>query len=369
LRPFSLLIKPTSADCNLRCDYCFYLDKRKLYPQDKVHRMSDRVLEQLIKGYLATEQPNHAFGWQGGEPSLMGIDFYKKVIAFQKKHARYGSRISNGLQTNATLIDSSLAENLAKYRFLLGCSLDGPPEIHNRFRKYADDRGSHTEVINGIRTLQRFQVEFNILVLVSKANVNRARNVYRYLVAQGFLYHQYIPCMEFDKRGKPLPFSISGQEWGQFLCELFDTWYPNDIHKVSIRHIDDILNKLYDDSITACSLSENCCQYFLIEYNGDIFPCDFFVQKDLRIGNVMDTSWEDALYSSAYRGFGCQKSELHPDCKSCTYLDLCQGDCLKHRGNDLWKTGGVSHFCKGWQNFYRHTSQTFNTLVEKIRSG
>ena len=366
--PFRLLIKPTSADCNLRCAYCFYLDKRKLYPQTNVHRMSDNVLEQLIKSYLAIEQPVYTFGWQGGEPSLMGVGFYKKVTEFQKRHARFGSRISNGLQTNATLIDAAVARHLARYRFLVGCSLDGPAEIHNRFRKYANGRGSHADVINGIQTLQRFKVEFNILTLVSQANVKRARDVYRYLVEQGFLYHQYIPCVEFDEKGKPLPFSISGQEWGQFLYELFDAWYPHDIHKVSIRHFDDILNKLYDGSTTACSLAENCCQYFLIEYNGDIYPCDFFVQKDLRIGNVMDTGWEDALSSTTYRRFGCRKSDLHSDCRICTYLDRCRGDCLKHRGSYIMNTAGISQLCEGWQNFYGRTSKSFNLLTEKIRS-
>ncbi|MCG6908711.1 MAG: anaerobic sulfatase maturase [Deltaproteobacteria bacterium] len=368
MKPFSLLIKPTSADCNMNCDYCFYLDKRKLYPQSRAHRMPETVLEQLVKTYLKTDQPNYTFGWQGGEPLLMGVEFFKQVAGFQNKYARPGSLVSNGLQTNATLIDNTLAEFLASYCYLVGCSLDGPPELHNRFRKFSGGKGSHSIVLNGIRRLQHFGVAVNILTVVSQANVRHAREVYQYLVKRGFYYHQYIPCLELDPKGNPFPYSISGPEWGRFLLEVFDAWYPNDIHKVSVRHFDDILNKRYDGSITACSLSNNCCQYFLVEHNGDIFPCDFFVRQDLKIGNIMDTSWEEALSSSIFQDFGCQKSVVATECKSCVYLDLCQGDCLKHRGY-LVKTGGVSHFCEGWLNFYHHTSSTFNKLIEEIRSG
>lgn len=222
MKPFSLLIKPTSADCNLRCTYCFYLEKRKLYPQSKVHRMSDGVLKQLVKTYLATEQPVYTFGWQGGEPSLMGDGFFKKVTAYQQRYARTGSVIANGFQTNATLITDALAEHLARYRFL-------------------------------------------------------------------------------------------------------------------------------------------------VEYNGDIYPCDFYAQKDLRIGSVMDTTWQDALASPIYQNFGRRKSEWHANCQVCTYLERCMGDCLKHRGNNPMNTVGISHLCEGWQRFYGHTALSFNTLLEKIR--
>jgi len=367
IKPFSLLIKPASADCNLRCRYCFYLEKSRLYPQTKTHRMSDLVLEQVIKKYLSTEQQVYTFGWQGGEPTLMDIKFFKRITELQEKHARPGSQIANGLQTNATLIDDALAGHLARYRFLVGCSLDGPPELHNRYRRYASGRPSHAAVLKGIETLRRHRVELNILVLVSKANVHRARDVYRYLVEQGFFYHQYIPCVEFDKNANSLPFSISGEEWGQFLCELFDIWYPRDIHRISIRHFDAILNKLVDNSTTVCSLAKDCCQYFLIEYNGDIYPCDFFVEKDLRIGNIADTSWEVALSSSIYRRFGSRKSEVHSDCRSCNFFDLCLGDCLKHRKNNRMQTAAISHLCAGWEKFFAHSRQSFDSLAQKIR--
>jgi uncharacterized protein len=259
--------------------------------------MSDQTLERLIKSYLTTKQPVYNFVWQGGEPTIMGGNFFKRITEFQKRHARPGSHISNALQTNGILINDALAKHLADYRFLVGCSLDGPPEIHNRHRKFPSGRSSHKAVMKGIEILHRHKVEFNILILVSQANVRRARDIYRYLVKNNIFYHQYIPCVEFDKSGNLVAFSISGEEWGQYLCDIFDSWYPKDIHKVSIRHIDAILRKRLDHLSTVCSLSNDCCQYFVIEHNGDIYPCDFFVEKDLRIGNVADTTWETALCS------------------------------------------------------------------------
>jgi len=221
--------------------------------------------------------------------------------------------------------------------------------------------------LKGIEILRRHGVELNVLVLVSKANVHKARDIYRYLVEKDFFYHQYIPCVEFDKNGKPLPFSISGEEWGQFLCELFDSWHPRDIHTISIRHFDDILNKMIDNLTTTCSLAENCRQYFVIEHNGDIYPCDFFVEKNLKIGNIAESSWETALSSPIYRSFGSQKSEVHSNCQSCEFLDLCQGDCLKHRKNRSRQTAPISHLCKGWKKFFRHSHQFFDTMVQEVK--
>jgi uncharacterized protein len=329
--------------------------------------MSDSVLGQLIKKYLSTEQLLYTFGWQGGEPTLMGTQFFKKITELQKKYARPGSKIVNGLQTNATLITDDLAEHLANCRFLVGCSLDGPPELHNHYRRYTNGSASHAAVLKGIEILRRHRVEFNILILVTKANIHKAKDVYRYLVEQGFFYHQYIPCVEFDKNGKPLPFSISGEEWGRFLCELFDSWYPQDIYKISIRNFDDILNKIVDNSISVCSLAHDCCQYFVVEYNGDIYPCDFFVEQDLRIGNVTEMSWEAALSSPIYRNFGSQKTEVHPNCNGCNIFDLCIGDCLKLRENNGRHPASISHLCVGWKIFFHHSLKSFDSLAQKIR--
>ena len=368
MKDFSLLIKPTSADCNLRCQYCFYLNKNRLYPQTQIHRMRDSVLEHLVRSYLAIRQNVYSFAWQGGEPTLMGTNFFKRITELQEKYASPGSRVANSLQTNTTLIDDALAAHLTQYHFLVGCSLDGPPAIHNLYRKYPSAKPSHATVMKGIETLRRHRVEFNILLLVSKANVHQAGRVYRYLVDHGFYFHQYIPCVEFDENGKPLPFSINGDEWGRFLCEIFDHWYPHDVRRVSIRHFDALLNKRLDHTESVCSLSDNCCQYFVVEYNGDIYPCDFFVQKDLKIGNIADTSWEKALSSPLYHNFGQQKSRMDPQCLKCNYIDLCMGDCQKHRMKNSTQIPGRSHLCSGWQQFFKHTERAFDNLEKMVQA-
>ena len=189
-RPFSLLIKPASADCNQRCAYCFYLDRASLYPDASRHRMTDDVLERLISSYLATDQPTYVFGWQGGEPALMGLDFFRRVTALQSKYGRNGSVVANGLQTNATLLEDEFCAHLGKFNFLVGVSLDGPADVHDRYRKYGDGRGTHADVLRGLETLRRHEVEFNILTLVSAANVKRGAEIYRYLRDLGVAYHQ-----------------------------------------------------------------------------------------------------------------------------------------------------------------------------------
>ncbi|MEE8399077.1 MAG: anaerobic sulfatase maturase [Desulfobacterales bacterium] len=366
MNPFTLLIKPASADCNLRCEYCFYLEKCEVYPETARHRMSDAVLEQMIKSYLATPQPVYTFGWQGGEPTLMGTDFFRKVAGFQETYGKAGKTVANGLQTNATLIDNEMAQLFKRYRFLLGCSLDGPAEIHDRYRLTIGGEPTHAKVLNGIETLSRHDVEFNILILVSQSNVRHAKTVYRYLVDQGFLYLQFIPCVEFDG-DHPQPYAISGSEWGNFLCELFDAWYPEDAFTVSIRHVDALLLKIVDNEISVCNLGDNCCQYFVVEYNGDIYPCDFFVEPDRCLGNIMETDWEELLSSQAYRQFGAQKRQWNRACDSCEALALCQGDCLKHRMYGKNPPDSLSWLCEGNKRFIQHARDSLNILANDVR--
>lgn len=368
MHPFSLLIKPASADCNLRCEYCFYLDHCALYPKHRVHRMSDEVLEKMISSYMATPQPQYAFGWQGGEPTLMGVDFFRRVTELQKRHGRTGASVANGLQTNATLIDEEMARHFAEYRFLCGVSLDGPAEIHDRFRRGPAGRGSHADVLRGIERLRGCGAEVNILTLVSSANVHRGREVYEYLCDRGHYYHQYIPCVEFDDSGALLPFAIEGEQWGDFLCEVFDAWYEADTRRVSIRLFDSILASMVDNVYNICHMGRNCCRYFVVEYNGDIYPCDFFVDKRLRIGNVADTEWEGAAGSRLYQGFGKRKTEWNTLCSTCPFEAYCSGDCLKHRSpraGDDPRT--LSRLCDGWKRFYAHALPGFRALAEEIR--
>jgi uncharacterized protein len=326
--------------------------------------MSNQVLDKLISGYMATEQQVYAFGWQGGEPTLMGLDFFRRVTDLQQKHGRPGSVISNGLQTNGTLLDDTFARHLHDYKFLVGVSLDGPADVHDHYRKRINGIGTHADVLRGIVCLRRNDVEFNILTLVNSANVTKGREIYRYLSDMGFAFHQYIPCVEFDESGAPQPWSISGEEWGEFLCAVFDEWYESDTRRVSVRLFDSILSYLVDGVRNICHMCGNCNQYFLIEHNGDVYPCDFFVEPDLNLGNVADHTWEEFLSSEKYHEFGLRKSAMAERCADCAFMRYCMGDCPKHR-----MSGNVSELCPGWKQFFVHSLPRFEELAGSIEVG
>ena len=223
MNEFSLLIKPAAADCNLRCAYCFYIGRQNLTQPGP--RMSDTVLERLISRYMRSRQPeSYTFSWQGGEPALMGLDFFKKVIQLQIRYAAPGAVVCNGFQTNGTLITDELAAFLAEYHFLFGVSLDGPAQLHDFYRKTRGGLPTHASVLEGIERLKRHGVEYNILALVNDRTVKQPREIYGYFKNRGFLHQQYVPCVEFDAAGRLLPYSVTGHEWGDFLCAIFDRW-------------------------------------------------------------------------------------------------------------------------------------------------
>jgi len=369
-KQFSLLIKPASADCNLACTYCFYLPKAGLYPESSRHRMSDGTLKRMISTYLATDQDTYSFGWQGGEPTLMGVEFFQRVVELQTRYGRPGSIVANGLQTNATMITDELARLLAEYRFLLGVSLDGPEEVHNTHRKNRKGAGSYKRVIEGIELLNKHRVELNILVAVNNANVTMARSIYSFLLDMGIRYHQYIPIVEFDEQGRPLPYSIDGPQWGAFLKELFEVWYP-DAGRVSVRLFDALLTYLVEGSRILCTMGRDCRQYFLVEHNGDVYPCDFFAAPELRLGNLLETDWSDLLESPRYEAFGRQKSQWNEACESCPFLELCMGDCLKHRFYAAPPArsdpGSLSWLCSGWKIFYESCLPGFRRIARRIQ--
>ena len=354
MKSFSLLIKPVSADCNLRCEYCFYIDH--LDNVEKKPRMSDRTLESMITSYMQTDQNNqYAFGWQGGEPTLLGRNFWEKVVEFQTKHA-------------PPLITDEMARFFAEYKFLLGVSLDGPPYLHDFYRKTIGHTATHNLVMRGIERLKKHKVEFNILTLVNNKTVKKASEVYQYLKENNFYYHQYIPCVEFDETGNLEPYSITGEEWGDFLCELFEQWIKSDINKVSIRLFDSIINYLVYETYSVCYMGNDCCQYFVVEYDGSVYPCDFFVRKDLLLGNVKTNKWDDFINSSKYHSFGAQKADWNKKCNNCPFLNMCHGDCQKFRSNTLNSSKALSILCKGWKKFYTNTLPRFKVIADKIKN-
>ncbi|TVR05800.1 MAG: anaerobic sulfatase maturase [Spirochaetaceae bacterium] len=349
IQPFSLLIKPAGPDCNIRCEYCFYLEKCGLYPDQTRHRMDADTLQKVIAGYMATPQPIYSFGWQGGEPTLMGADFFRTAFELQRSLAPRGATVANGLQTNGTLLDADFAQLLAEYRVLVGISVDGPADLHDRYRRTVGGGATHHRVMQGISHLQTAGVEFNVLTLVSAANVDHPTEVYRYLKSLGVHHHQYIPCVEPLNDGLT-DFSITAEQWGNFLNGIFDEWQEADTRTVSVRHFDSVVNLLVTGQYSSCTMGGSCRQYLVVEHNGDVYPCDFFVTPELRLGNIHTHSLEQAWRSPLMRRFGAQKARWPHRCGECPYLPLCSGDCQKLRlGGDA-----PSALCEGWVAFYDH---------------
>ena len=329
--------------------------------------MTDEVLERMIATYMATDQPTYSFGWQGGEPTLMGVDFFRRITELEQRCGRPGAMVANGLQTNATLITDEMAAHLGEYSFLVGVSIDGPSAVHDRYRRTVDGRGSLKAVLKGLDHLKRNKVEYNVLILVSAANVERPAETYDYVNSLGARFHQYIPCVEFDQQGRRLPFAINGKQWGDFLCGVFERWIRRDTRQVSIRLFDSVLTLMVEGHPSVCYMDRNCCQYFVVEHNGDVYPCDFFVEKELLLGNVMHGEWRDFLESPVYKDFGRRKSRFNEECADCEYLEYCAADCPKQRFYGTQDPTQRSFLCEGWKAFYSRTLPEFRRLAGDIR--
>lgn len=366
IKPFSLLIKPASASCNLRCEYCFYIDHLDYVKPGDKPVMTEKTLEKMIRSYMEIPMREYSFAWQGGEPTILGLGFFKKVVELQNKYAPPNAIITNALQTNATLIDEPMADFFAKHNFLLGVSLDGSKEFHNKYRLTVSGGPTHNRVMEGINFLRQGKVEFNILCLVNSNNVENPGELYKYYREKGFKYLQFIPCVEYNDEGDLSPYSITGVQWGKFLSKIFDIWYRKDSQRVSLRHFDSVLNYLVKGIYSQCTMDKDCRQYFVVEYDGGIFPCDFFVEKDLQLGNIKTTTWEEALENPLYERFGKQKNKWNELCSSCTWLRLCHGDCQKMKGPDA-QSDTLSTLCDGWQIFYNHTIERFDQIANAIR--
>lgn len=348
----SLLIKPASAVCNLDCAYCFYLDREAdPYKALPARRMDDETLERLVDSYLFYSYPNSTFAFQGGEPTLAGLRFFEKLVRFQERYGRNGQNVSNSLQTNATLIDDAWCELFRSYNWLLGVSIDGPEEINDLYRYNKEGRGTWKKVIHGIETLQKNKVEFNCLCVLSQANVGKARELYKFYKSLGVTNIQFIPLAEFDGSGNALPYTIDGSQYGRFLCELFDVWWP-DRRKVRIRFFDNLAEALAGQKPGTCTMHETCDSYVVVEYNGDVYPCDFFVESGWKLGNVVLDSWSEIARRQRRYSFAAKKTLNHPECQVCEYQSICHGGCPKFRSGPRGRFEDLDHFCAAYKMIY-----------------
>jgi len=357
VRPFQLLIKPASADCNARCEYCFYLRVGNEVYRERRHRMSDEVLERLVSSFLGLRLPLTVFSWQGGEPTLMGLEFYKRLVELQKQYGKGGQLVGNALQTNGLVIDAQWARFLEEYRFLVGLSLDGPAEIHNRYRGQ-----THHKVMRTARLLSERNVAFSALCCVSQANARRGAEVYRWFIENGFHALQFIPIVETDPAtGRLADFAVTGEEYGRFLCDVFDEWAAEGWGKVSVRIFDAMLSRSVGAPVHYCPLGEQCDSYLVVEHNGDVYPCDFFVRPDLKLGNIMEAALPTFFEHPKAKAFGAAKKAYGEECASCEHLTLCYGGCQKDRLD-----GKRSSLCEGYKIFFKHTAAKFAELATQF---
>jgi len=364
----SILIKPAGPDCNMECTYCFYLKKKDFFVKEKVHRMSEEILEEVVKQMMQQSANEVSFGWQGGEPTLMGISFFKKAVEFQQKYSR-GQTVGNGFQTNGILINSEWAKFLKEYNFLVGISLDGPEHVHDYYRKMSGGQKTWKKISDNAKLLLDSDVAVNALSVVNNYSVNYPEEIYNYHKSLGLNFMQFIPIVETDPNDstKAASFSVSEEKYGEFLIKLFDLWkadFENDVPKTSIRFFDSVFFSYVGLEPPDCSLMKECGVYVVAEHNGDIFSCDFFVEPQWKLGNVMEDKLIDLLNSEKQLNFGKQKSTLIDECKNCKWLKYCWGGCPKDRLHDP-RDKGRSHFCKAYKMFFEHADSFLTQLAEE----
>ena len=369
-RPFTLLIKPAGPDCNIACRYCFYACKTELFG-GQAHRMSNEVQEHLVKSYLECRFEQSSFAFQGGEPTLMGLDFYKRLVELQKQYGMTGQIVANALQTNGILLDDEWGKFLAEYKFLTGISLDGPKEYHDYYRKDRAGNGTFDRVMAGIEACRRNNAEYNILVLLNDINVQHPDELFDFFTDLGVQYLQFVPCVEQaeDNPQKAAPYSITPEEYGQFISRIFDRWQDYGIRKLSVRLFDSILSFLLGNPHTECTFARRCADYIVIEHNGDAFCCDFYVTGDTRLGSIMETPIEQLAGSEIKRSFNRKKTEIDNKCLVCRYLDICRGGCPKDRAMLTGTHKVPSYFCEGYKIFFGHALPKLRAIAQNIQQG
>lgn len=362
----SLLIKPASAVCNLDCQYCFYLDREAdPYGDLPARAMTIETLERLVDTYLFYSYPAATFAFQGGEPTLAGLKFFEKLVEFQKRYGRDGQAVSNALQTNGVLIDKDWCQLFREYSFLIGLSMDGPEEVNDHYRFNKAGHGTWKRVMTAMETMQKEKVDFNILCVLSQSNVHKPREIYKWFRSQGIEYMQFIPLAEFHPDGTPMEFTVNGEEYGRFMCEIFDLWWP-ERRKVRVRFFDNLAESLAGMKPGSCTMHETCDSYVVVEYNGDIYPCDFFVEKEWKLGNITMDSWGEVSRRLKRYNFASKKTLGHPECQVCEYQSICHGGCPKSRHGQHRDFEDLDWFCQAYKMMFAKAVGPLRKEVEKL---
>ena len=384
-KPLYVMLKPTGAHCNLACKYCYYLEKNKLYPTAQRHLMSDEMLEQFTREYIEAQTMSQVlFTWHGGEPLLRSIDFYRKALSLQQKYAG-GRRIDNVIQTNGTLLTDEWCEFFAQNHWLVGISIDGPQPDHDHYRLTAAGKPSWQKVMQGIKLLKKHGVEWNAMAVVNAYNANHPLEFYRFFKENGCQFLQFTPIVERLTRhedGRTLASladkneislseaSVAPEQWGYFLCAIFDEWVRKDVGKIFVEIFDCTLANWMGISPGICAYSKECGHAGVMEHNGDVYSCDHFVFPEYKLGNIRDHSLIDMLYGEQQQEFSRLKhSSLPRQCKECDMEFACHGECPKNRFmKDKYGDSGLNYLCPGYYHYYQHVAPYMDYMKQELMS-
>lgn len=384
-QPFHVLAKPAGPACNLDCTYCFYLEKERLYPGAASFAMADEVLESFTRQYLeAHPYPEVTFSWQGGEPTLLGVEFFERAVAIQQRLAG-GRKVGNAIQTNGVLLDDRWGAFLAEYGFLVGLSIDGPAALHDRYRRDRGNGPTFGAVMRGLGVLQKHGVDFNTLTVVQRDNADHPLEIYRFLKGIGSRYMQFIPIVErvADAPGPDglllvgpdapdpasvSPWSVQPGQYGSFLCAIFDEWVRDDVGRYYVQAFDVALEAWCGLPSTLCIFAETCGRAVAVEHNGDIYACDHYVYPSHRIGNLMEGALADAVDGAFQTAFSRAKRDTLPfDCQECDVLFACQGECPKHRfAKARDGSRSLNYLCAAYKQFFRHIDPAMQFMAGEL---
>ena len=382
-KPLYVMLKPAGAHCNLACKYCYYLEKNKLYPTAQRHLMSDEILEQFTREYIEAQTMSQVlFTWHGGEPLLRSIDFYRKALSLQQKYAG-GRHIDNIIQTNGTLLTDEWCEFFAQNHWLVGISIDGPQPYHDHYRLTAAGKPSWQKVMQGIKLLKKHGVEWNAMAVVNAYNVNHPLEFYRFFKENGCQFLQFTPIVERLTRhedGRTLASladkdeislseaSVAPEQWGYFLCAIFDEWVRKDVGKIFVEIFDCTLANWMGVSPGICAYSKECGHAGVMEHNGDVYSCDHFVFPEYKLGNIRDHSLIDMLYGEQQQEFSRLKhSSLPRQCKECDMEFACHGECPKNRFmKDKYGDSGLNYLCPGYYHYYQHVAPYMDYMKQEL---
>ena len=388
-----IVAKPVGPACNLNCEYCFYLEKQALFSPGEVYRMNDRVLSTFISNYVGSQStPVVEFVWQGGEPTLLGMDFFKRVVELQRPFHKQKT-ITNSIQTNGTLLTDEICAFLKRHNFLVGISLDGPEEVHDRYRRDRKGEGTFDNVMRGLRLLQKHKIEYSVMACVARETAKRPLDVYRFLRDEGVEFIQFSPVVERmpdalsnryglrlaspaaldskEQNAKVTPWTVIPEEYGDFLIAVYEEWVRNDVGNVFVMNFEWALNAWIGNPSPVCVHAKQCGRAIVLEHTGDVYACDHFVYPYYKLGNIVTDNLASMVEKSLSSGFGVTKETALPRwCRECSVLPACQGGCPKHRfSRTHYDEPGLHYLCAGYKKFFLHIRKYLRTMTTLLENG